>query len=286
MISLPIVQITNIYLAIVGISWLSLHIYFRFFVTRSEYSLLSIKPYLTTYHLGLGAAFIGMHLVFILIAFYNIYRNYTNKTTISKVFKYLQIIIDYVYWKPLEYIHDIIAPDLPYSGIFLLHWGKLLEHYKRYSIVVVVMLFDFFPKIILAFIFFVELIFYERIFYFVHFLSLILLPIILSILIKLMESFALRNLPLMRKILKITPTGPTNQDGEHLGYEVCLQEDYNHLTKEDFIFYANGWRDLVSLFNNAFELKKLKSNYTVYLTLVTSFCYFVAGLYKFIYLFC
>jgi len=253
MLIAPILQITNIYLVIMSIGWLSIHAYFRFFFVRPEYTLSSIKPYVTNYHLCLIAAFIGMHLLFVIVACYNIYKSYTKKHSTFVIIQYLQKIIDYFYWKPLEYLHDRVAPVLPYSGIFLLYVGKLIKPHKKHALIAAVIIFDFFPKIMLAAIFSIELLFYERIYYFVHFISLILLPIMFSVLIKFMESFALRNFPLMRRILVIEPI--PHKPGELYGYTFSLQKNYSYLTKEQLDFYAKSWCQLVDLDNYAFHLK-------------------------------
>jgi hypothetical protein len=271
------------YLAVVGSLLIILQLYFRLFKSKSSYSLDSLRENLSPLGLFLSINFLLIHLVAIISIVYMLYKQYYSIQGISKIMQYTSKIVDILYWKPLEYIHDIIAPDLPYSGIFLLYVGKVIKRNKKRILILAVVLFDFLPKIMLTAIFSIELIFYERLYYFIHFISLILLPIIFSILIKLMESFALRNLPLMRKILVIESM--PHKPGELFGYTFSLQKNYSYLTKEQLNFYAQSWGQLVDLDNYAFQLKKLKADYSSYIVLITSLCYLFASIYKFLYLF-
>lgn len=64
----------NLYLFILGITWIPIQIYLRFFLNRSSYTLVEIKPYLTSTHYLVFISFILFHISLICIISIQLYK--------------------------------------------------------------------------------------------------------------------------------------------------------------------------------------------------------------------
>ena len=120
---LPI--IINLYLIILGISWVSFHIYLRFFMKRISYNLVELKLYITMKYYFLFLYFVILHCCFLIIAIVTLLKRYQILQVKGSLFisfgNTLNKVIDILYWQPLEKVHDIIAPHIPGSGRFFLY---------------------------------------------------------------------------------------------------------------------------------------------------------------------
>src|SRR5580698_4289763 len=109
------------YLFITGILIIVLYLYFRFLRTRTSYSLDDLRGNLSLLGLFLSISFIATHLVTLITLFYYFYKQYYKITRTSKLVQMLSDVIDHIYWKPLEYIYDLIVVDPPYIGNIITH---------------------------------------------------------------------------------------------------------------------------------------------------------------------
>lgn len=185
-----------LYLIILGLSWLFLQIYFRLFLERPSYTLTELKPFLTTKHYVFFLLFIIIHIIIVSLACITLYRQIFPRTK-SSIFVRATIkinyIIDLVYWKPLEYIHDLIAPRIPMSGRLFLYIEKIWSSKDSIYFYVLIFLFEILPRVSIAIIFVIEVIIFGQIKIFIYSISLIFITFIWQIFLKMFTSFGLRN---------------------------------------------------------------------------------------------
>src|SRR3978361_13378 len=115
------------YLFIIGIIIIVLNLYFRIFRSRETYSLEILRDNLSIKVILFSVGFIFIHILIIISVLYYMYKKYYNIQKESKLIQNISIIVDNLYWKPLEYIHDLIAPDLLYSGMIIVYITEFLE---------------------------------------------------------------------------------------------------------------------------------------------------------------
>src|SRR5690242_4405233 len=111
--------IINIYFIIMSIIIISVYFYYRFLAKRAEYSLDSLKDSANNYYFLISMFFILLHIYLII----NILKiKILNNNTPSKLMIYIQKVIEFLIWKPLNYLLDVITPDIPYSGTLIIKY--------------------------------------------------------------------------------------------------------------------------------------------------------------------
>jgi hypothetical protein len=159
---------------------------------RPTYYLIDIKANITILHIVGYIIFILIHVLLISIALYTLYSMATKQSnTLQKISIYLQQIVNKLLWQPLTYIRDLIAPHIPYSGILFCKFSNFLDKNDFKVLPGFVIFFTVLPRIIVSFIFFIEIVFFERIHYFIPGL---ILPRLWDIFITFFIDFAYRGL--------------------------------------------------------------------------------------------
>lgn len=277
----------NVYASILGFSWIAIHLYFRFYVKKSTYNLEDVKNFLTIKHYILFSGFIMLHLGILIVICLQIYRSHFKKQP-SKYFmnisKYITWIFDMIYWKPLEYVHDIIAPHIPGSGRFFLYlektWTKKQYSYKYFYCLIFI--FDILPKLILAVSFFIDIVIFCQLQYFLYCIPLILIPICFSIFLKLMLTFGVKNMPIIKEYFsEINGINPIIKDGIITGYGT-----YEWIVKPEYETVIDDVEEMLLLLQlesiriYILTIKEDKDKFVPYITLITSFLYLVSGIYR------
>jgi len=278
---------SKIYLLIVGIIIIFLHIYFRFFKAKESYDLKDLKDEISFLNIILSLIFILVQLVTIMSLLYFLYKKYYNIQKSSILIQNISKIVDYLYWKPLEHIHDLIAPDLPYSGTLIIYITKFLEkgnkdlRYKLYRHSYI--LFEYIPQILVSSIFFIEIVLHNQMYYFLYFIILLIIPILYQIYLKLSLSFVIRNEPEFLKRLFIIPKGSPDIHGVYLQWEFSLKPLY---AGENVFLnqYIKEYLSLQRIRTHIIKIKLYKSQYYIYVVLFTSSLYLSAAIYRLIYI--
>jgi len=279
----------NLYLILLGLGWVFIHIYFRAIIERKPYPLNDIKYNLSSKHVILFTLFIILHLVLICISLFTLYKQNreATKVRLPKVFilflEKVNYCFDLLYWRPLQFLHDTIAPHLPFSLLFFLYLDKRWTKKRRgknyfYGII---FLFDSLPKIIISISFFVDIVVYAQMKYFFYFIPLILVPISFSIFLKLMESCGVRGIPLIQVYFsRITGHDPVfDEKGEIIAYR-----RYEYWVKPEYapVIDPSEEMDLLLQLHSmqiyALDMKDFKNNINTYLTIITSTIYLISGI--------
>ncbi len=279
--------ILSMYLLLFGLSWVFLHIYMRIFMERPSYNLLGIKPFLTLKHYTFFAGFILLHIIIIVLALIAIYRQMFPRAHAS-IFAHLAekvtLVLNVIYWKPLEYIYDLIAPNIPVLGSFFLYLEKIWSLKDPIYFYVLIFLCEILPKATIALVFLIEVIFFGNIKVFLYSISLILITIMWHIFLKLFASFGKRNLAIIKEyFLTIKGVGSPTLDDHGVpvfypSYEFIVKPEYEDVinTEEE----ARLLMQLESIQRIAEQLRKDTANWLPYITLVTSLIYVIGGTYR------
>ena len=257
----------QIYFTFLGIFWIIIFIYFRFFAPRTSYTLEELKSQLTIKHYISFSAFI-----------------------ISKI----QVFMDYVLWKPLDNIHELIAPNIPGSSLFFLKNQKIWlkgNNKSQYYFHYYIFIFNVFPKVLVSIIFFIDIVIFGHYKYFLFSLPLLLVPILFNIYLKTFESFATRNIPVLQVCFsEIKYVGDTFDEQGNLissdpaAYEFHVKPEYAEsldLSETIKVLYQlNTIVDFVAFIK--LQTKKI----TPYVTLFTSSIYLLGSVYRIYYLIC
>ena len=129
------------YLTFMGFFWIIIFCYLRFITPSTSYTLEALKTQITLRYYITFSIFIIIHCTLIILILYNKYKKKEeNETIIKKIIEIFQIILNNVFWKPLEYIHNLIAPNLPLSARIFLYiesiWTKKnVDHTYFYSLI-------------------------------------------------------------------------------------------------------------------------------------------------------
>jgi hypothetical protein len=121
-------RLYKIYLLIIGILIIFSHLYFRIFRVNEENTLEDLKVNLNKYILFVNIWFCVIHFLIVALILHSFYIKYCNinkESHFIKLVSYLSIIMDKFYW---ENLHDILAPDLPGSGRFMVFIAELIEN--------------------------------------------------------------------------------------------------------------------------------------------------------------
>jgi len=275
------------YLFIIGIIIIVLNLYFRIFRSRETYSLEILRDNLSIKVILFSVGFIFIHILIIISVLYYMYKKYYNIQKESKLIQNISIIVDNLYWKPLEYIHDLIAPDLPYSGMIIVYITEFLEkgntllRYKLYRHSYI--LFEYLPQILVSSVFFIEVVIYNQMHYFLYCIILLLLPLIYKIYLKLCMSFVIRNRPEFLEVLDITPLGEPDENGVYLNFKFSLKSNYVQ-DKDELQDCVRHYLNLERIELHINAIKKNSAKYYIYIVLFTSSLYLSAAAYRLIYI--
>lgn len=157
----------------------------------------------------------------------------------------------------------------------------LNKFYYKFTIFLIVFVFDVLPKLILSFIFFVEVVFFGQIKYFFVFMPLFFLPIILKIFLKLLKSCGNYNLPIIfNYFYEIRGLGdPIYTEEKHF----CTWKSYSYILKEEYegvidpVEQLEFIRSLRNFLRHEWVIQKCLQDFTVYVSFFTSIFYFIAG---------
>ena len=279
------------YLFLMGLEIILIYLYLRLFIPRYCYTLDYLRLHHNYFHIFIYINFILIHLTVILIIVYTLYKKYYNYGYKSSWFFLVTQIINQIYWQPLIFLHDTIAPHIPYSGKFMLHYSTFAKyvHNKKESYAIInsiAVFFVFFPKIFVTLLFVIEMFKYNRIHYFIYCLPILLLPSIYKIFLKLCESFSERSFLIIEEdlIIIIPEKQPEKGILPTFGFK---------LKKEVFALYGKDTdydKYLDDLISDWFEFYRLKlitntckvliNTYEPLISLLCSLLYLIAGIYK------
>lgn len=285
--------ILQIYLTFMGSFWVIIYLYFRFFVSRPTYTLDNLKTYIELRHYIGFVIFIMVHLILLCIVLYTLFFK-EKKIYINPFFKYImekiQLFINYIFWKPLEKIHNIIAPKIPGSSRFFLFIEKkwTTNNVTPAFFKLLIIIFNIIPKVITAVIFFIDIVLLGSFKYFIYALPLLFIPIMLNIFLKIFESFAIRNIPNLQVYFSnIKYIGDTYDEQGNLiisdrgAYEFSLKPEYSHV--DDLQETIQVLYQLNTIIEYVTFMKDQIQKYTPYITLITSSIYLGGGFYRLIY---
>jgi hypothetical protein len=274
--------IIKVYLFTVGLAIIIFYLYIRLFSKVYQYDLQQISEHVTILYICISVLFILFHIMLVILSCYALYKRYLNVYKEHNIIKYIQKVVSKLYWEPLEFIHDLIAPDLPYSGTLIIKYTESFQTMPLWLIKFIPCLFLFMPRVIVSIIFFIEIIFYNRIYYFVHILIILLLPPLYQIFQKLCSSFVTRNRPVLEEHLIIIPAGEPNMHGIHTAFNFQLPSSSIALgyTDEHLKENSETWMLLFYLNNYNQIIKTYIETYSLYVSVLSSSLYVFAGIYK------
>jgi hypothetical protein len=267
----------NLYLFYMGFSWICLHIYIRFIITRNSYELTDLKDNMTNTYMIFSILFFILHLCSIIISVRIIYNNFYPNNKLFSIFnesiliKSTSYMSNILYWNPLDYMHDLLAPSLPYSGRAFMLIGKFMYKRTNTFFKLCPLILYCLPRIIVASVFFIDIIIYNKIYYFIYVIALIVIPIGFNLFIKFFISFGERNTLIVEQLLIITreddPNKFTFQVKKELKGRIDLKE------------YSDYWLLFVRIYNYGHHFKREIAKYAPYITLICSSLYFISWCY-------
>lgn len=276
------------YLFCMGLLIVLSYIYLRVFMTYYNYDLSEVKKYVTLRHFILYLIFILIHIILCCIAGYALYKRYYNKVSVNyRIMIYIQKISNKMYWEPLEYIHDLVAPDLPYSGNLIITHYTFFKSRPLYQMKILCFVLNFLPRIFVSVVFFIDLIFYNRLLYFFYVIYLLILPVLYKLGLKLSKSFVIRNLPEIERALIVTPIGEANQHGVKTLFKFDIKPEYylRGYRKKELDEDAANWMLLFGIHNQNENINVFLDKWSSYFTILISLLYISAGLYRLFFLF-
>ena len=286
-------MLTQIYFTFLGIFWILIFIYFRLFAPRTSYILEELKSQLTIKHYIGFSAFIIIHIVFLSLALFSFSNRKEKAKRFAFIIPKIQVFMDYVLWKPLDNIHELIAPNIPGSGLYFISLEKkwTLNNINPSYFYKHIFIFNIFPKVLVSIVFFIDIVIFGHYKYFLFSLPLIIIPILFNIYLKTFESFATRNIPVLQVCFsEIKYVGDIFDEQGNLissdpaAYEFHVKPEYAEspdLSETIKVLYQlNTIVDFVAFIK--LQTKKI----TPYVTLFTSSIYLLGGVYRIYYLIC
>jgi hypothetical protein len=268
-------KLNNINLLFMGLCWILLFLYLRLLMIRPAYDLATLK--LTYLYFFLSLIFILIHLTFIILSVKTILKR-KNQLFLIKLTNLIQKTLDKVFWQPIMYVRDFIAPDLPYSGIMFCKFSAFLDKKSFLFLKILVILFCFTPRLLVACIFFIEILFFSRIQVFLFALILLIIPVIWNVFVNLFSNFAERNIPVLKNLIIIKPVGDMLPNGFSTEYKFYLQPKYPTL---NLLEYSKMWYILVKIYGySEIHFIAFKNKINPYITTVCSSLYLFAGIYR------
>jgi hypothetical protein len=288
---------SSIYLIILGICWIILHIITRFVIERPSYNLFDLKQILTYKLLLIFTGFVILHLLIIIQSLYLLFlkNRFTNTNSLLyKLAKKVSGIVNIIYWNPIQYIHDTIAPHIPGSARFFSYIDSLWKNKNSVFFYRLLFIMDALPKLIVASIFLLEIVYYGQIKYFLISLSLLCIPISFSIFLKFFTSCGERNKPKFKDFFSlIEGINPILNDQnqpftDDIHYVKAYYKVYKFEVKDEYAGKIDGdyAADMLILTERMSrwgrEMKEDLAKISPYISLVTSVIYFVGGFYRII----
>ena len=272
----------KIYLYSIGIWWIILFIYLRFVRERFGYDLNDIKSHVSEEFIYANIAFILLHLFLIIISLYNIMKNYTNynKYSNNKIIEKISLFINTIVTKPLESIRDLISPLIPGSGLFYDKVARFIEINIELRSKMLVTVFYFIPRLIIAFIFFIELIFYNKIEYFIYSIFLFIIPLGWILFVNLFTDFGERGMHDVQKNVRVIGSGDLLGGivYSHYKFQPLPQFTYEEGELKE---WADTWFAVLNIYVfGQMYLKSFKNTISPYFLLLTSSLYFSAAVYR------
>ena len=283
--------LSRIYLFLFGLFWILIHLYFRIILDRPNYNFNDLKHQITLKLYIIFIIFALLHFLFIFLALFLLLRKKSiNPNSIFyKINLVLYNVLNKVYWRPLEYIHDLMAPNIPGSGRFFMYlatkWRTKRQTY------ILIFIFEVLPKFILAMIFFIDTVIFNHLYIFLYCLPLIFVPILYSVFLKLFLSFVTRNISAMKEpfeSIKGVGTFIYNENGEivdNTSYEYTIKYDYSGWDDAEIDEWINNIKKAAHICNIVDFNKKIINKISPYLLLVTSLLYLIGGVYRLLVIF-
>ena len=284
-------NIKKIYFCFLGLFWISLIIYFRLIQEKNSYTLEELKTQVTTYIISINIVFTVCHLLLILYALYLIFikvnDNKINNTIVSVITKVLQVIII----KPIIYLRDLVSPHIPGSVLFFCKITEYLDKFELSTFTkilkTIVIFFNFLPRIIVSLIFFIELVFYNRIFYFFTSLLLLIIPLCWNIFLSLYITFGERLLKNIPTCVEIIPIGEPLSNGWYTSYIFKPLDKFKY-EEGEVEEYGDTYIIAIKIYSfglGKFSFTSFQKDLTPYILLLTSSLYLSASIFKLLYLF-
>ncbi len=261
---------------VIGFFWICLFIYIRFLVTRPTYNFSAIKETLPLSTFILFVIFIFVHIIIISFIIYRLIFPQIKKD--AQIILGLKMILNKLYTEPLNSIHDLFAPHLPYSGILFCKLSEYLDKHSLRLTQYIVIFFFALPKIIVAFIFFIEVIFYAQLHYFIYSIIFLMIPLLWNLFVKFFISFSVRNMQEIKTWLDIIPKGNKLFNGLYDEYDFYMKPHYDSQNLKEYVYL---WKQLIKIYayGNTYFLG-FSQKITPYVTLFCSTLYIIAGIFR------
>lgn len=274
--------LTECYLILMSCLILSIFFYYRIIMKRFEYSLELLKFNLTLKYLIICSFFLLLHIL--IICFILIHLVNKIKKTDSKINFYLKEIVEILVYKPLNYIIKKISPYVPYSGTLIINYCYFFRKnaFRLFLTKILCFIFYFLPRIFMALLFFIEIVYYHQVKYFITFILIFLIPYIYLIFLKLSEIFYDNNMPEVEENVFVTPEGLPNAYGVFTNYKFQLKENTGY-TEKDLPELIDAWDVLFYILNLNAIIRNFILKIGPYITLLISLCYCLAFSYQLYY---
>ena len=260
--------LTNFYLFSTAIGWIGLHIYFRLIKERTPLDLDIIKNHINTKTVYLVSMIILIQIIILLVTSLELYKYYfrpnKEETFLIKSFKPL---IDWLYWKPLNFIYNLIMAKTPGSGQTLQKIAEILYRHDpaKRTFIISAIIFDYLPRLIVMFSLFIDIFIFHKIYYFILTIGLILIPLLFQVMIKSLTDFWERNLPTIEQVVEVQPDLEKGIEW----FFFLRRPPYEFLSEGEFQEWVDFWKVVSNLkiFTNAFTFHKYE-----YYSFVTIIC--------------
>lgn len=270
----------NLYFIFLGSFWILLFFYYRFIIKRVDYNLEQVKANVSLEYLICHLFFILLHCFLISYAIYLIKKkNQNNKESI--IITYIKDFLNIIFSQPLIYLQELIAPHIPFSGTIFCHFGSfLVKRNFAWLTKCFVIICCILPRVIISLVFFTELVFYNRSYYFILLLPLLLLPILWTLFVNLFTNFGERALQDLPTFINIKPKGNMLPNGFYTEYifEPCDKFNYS---PGEFEEYQTLWYLSINIYGiGIFYFKNFQQKSIPYIILFTSPLYLFATIFK------
>jgi len=273
-------NLKNVYLYSVGLLWVILFICFRFLRERSTFELNQLKSNITPTFIYVNMVFILLHIIMISISIYIIIKQ--NKIKVfenSKIIHQVKTFFNFIVIQPLESIRDLLAPNIPGSGLAFCKVAEFVEKNIELRSILLVILFDFLPRIFISFIFFVELIFYNKIEYFLYSLFLFLIPLSWMVFVNLFTNFGERGIRDVPRNVKVIGIGEPETNGWYTEYKILPLPQFQY-EPDELKSWGDTWNKVITIYSIGMSFKEFKKKISPYITIITSSLYLLASIYK------
>lgn len=269
----PLIKLFNnksyIFFVLLGFLWIILHFILRFIIERFPHK---ITPDIPKISIFIAIILLFMHLI---IIYLNLSIIIAFKRKENSLTSFIKNLVDFMYWKPLKEFHNKVIVNIPLSGYILDDLGNTYINTCKTKprIFLSILLFNFLPRLIVAFAFFTDVVIYQQFAYVYILLILIIFPLLFDSLIYILDNFASRATQEIEKKVIVLYV-PEDE-------EVLFVWRANNVLVEgkDLEFYTKYWfmfNDFTVFFD---YIKTIKAKYLPYIIVVASSCYFVGWIY-------